>query len=111
VVAEVARNVVVMYAGLVLEQGAVADIFHRPRHPYTRGLLASLPRIDRTQAGAHARLTAIPGSVPSPLDLPAGCPFAPRCAYCEDACTTSVPALETCGEAHQSRCRRWRELA
>jgi oligopeptide/dipeptide ABC transporter ATP-binding protein len=111
VVAEVARNVVVMYAGRIVEQGGVVDIFHRPRHPYTVGLLKSLPRIDRSSAGSHARLTAIPGSVPSPSDLPPGCPFAPRCAFAEAACEEAVPALEQCGEAHFSRCRRWRDIA
>jgi oligopeptide/dipeptide ABC transporter ATP-binding protein len=110
VVAEVAQNVVVMYAGRVLEQGGVVDIFHRPRHPYTRGLLASLPRLDARQAGRRIRLAAIPGSVPSPYRLPPGCPFAPRCTYHVADCDVAVPELETCGENHRTRCLRWRDL-
>ncbi len=110
VVAEVAARVVVMYAGRVLEQGGVVDIFHRPMHPYTRGLLASLPRLSLAEAGGHARLTAIPGAVPSPFHLPPGCPFSPRCALAEPACLAAVPALENCGPDHETRCRRWRDL-
>jgi oligopeptide/dipeptide ABC transporter ATP-binding protein len=110
VVAEVARNVAVMYAGRIVEQGGVVDIFHRPRHPYTRGLLASLPKIDRATAGSHARLQAIPGSVPSPRDTPEGCAFAPRCMFAESACEAVVPELESCGDGHLTRCRRWTEL-
>ena len=108
VVAEVARRVVVMYAGLVLEQGDVAKIFHAPRHPYTRGLLASLPGADA--AGTRSRLAAIPGAVPSPFALPPGCPFAPRCSLAEPACEAAVPVLEACGAGQMTRCRRWREL-
>ena len=110
VVAQIARRVVVMYAGRVLEKGGVVDIFQRPSHPYTRGLLASLPRLGLAEAGTHARLLAIPGAVPGPASLPPGCPFAPRCAWAEAACTETVPALEPCGEGHLTRCRRWREL-
>jgi oligopeptide/dipeptide ABC transporter ATP-binding protein len=110
VVAEIAQNVVVMYAGRVLEQGSVVDIFHRSRHPYTRSLLASLPRIDARTAGQRHRLAAIPGTVPSPSHLPPGCPFAPRCAHRIDACDSSVPDLEPCADGHFTRCRRWRDL-
>ena len=110
VVAEVAHRVVVMYAGRVLEQGDVVAIFHRSRHPYTRGLLASLPRLGLAEAGTRARLSAIPGAVPSPGSLPPGCPFAPRCALAEPACIAAVPALELCGDSHLTRCRRWKEL-
>jgi len=111
VVAEIATSVVVMYAGKILEQGDVVEIFHRPRHPYTRSLLASLPRLDPNNVGKRHRLAAIPGSVPSPTDLPPGCPFAPRCAHRVDACDAAMPALEACGDAHQTRCLRWRDLA
>ncbi len=114
VVAEVARRVVVMYAGRVMEQGDVVAIFHRPRHPYTSGLLASLPRLGLAEAGTRGRLAAIPGAVPGPADLPPGCPFAPRCPLVEPECTVGVPVLEMCddgsGPAHLTRCRRWREL-
>jgi peptide/nickel transport system ATP-binding protein/oligopeptide transport system ATP-binding protein len=111
VVAEVAQNVAVMYAGKVLEQGDVVEIFHRPKHPYTRSLLASLPRLESRTAGQRHRLAAIPGSVPSPRDLPPGCPFAPRCAHREDACDAAMPELEECGPTHHTRCLRWRNLA
>ena len=111
VVAETAQSVAVMYAGRVLETGSVVDIFHRPRHPYTRSLLASLPRLDPSIAGRRARLAAIPGSVPDPRDLPPGCPFAPRCAHRIPACDAEVPALEPCGEGQSTRCLRWRDLA
>ncbi len=111
VVAEVARNVVVMYAGRVLEQGDVVEIFHRPRHPYTRSLLASLPRLHGRSAGKRERLAAIPGSMPSPRDLPPGCPFAPRCNDRIDACDAAVPALVDSGHGHLTRCLRWQELA
>ena len=110
VVAQVAGRVVVMYAGRVLEEGGVVDIFHRPSHPYTRGLLASLPRPGLTEAGARGRLQAIPGAVPGPGNLPPGCPFAPRCTAAEAACNASVPELEACGDGHLTRCRRWRDL-
>ncbi|MFT8244927.1 ABC transporter ATP-binding protein [Roseomonas sp. BN140053] len=110
VVAEVAQRVVVMYAGRVLEQGGVVEIFQRPKHPYTRGLLASLPRLEGRRAGRRERLAAIPGSVPSPFRLPPGCPFAPRCAHRVAECDAALPELEACGDEHLTRCLRWREL-
>jgi oligopeptide/dipeptide ABC transporter ATP-binding protein len=111
VVAEIASSVVVMYAGKVLEQANVVEIFHRPLHPYTRSLLASMPRLDVRTAGRRQRLTAIPGNVPSPHDLPPGCPFAPRCAHRIEACDADMPALQECGTAHFTRCLRWQDLA
>jgi oligopeptide/dipeptide ABC transporter ATP-binding protein len=108
VVAGMADRVAVMYAGRFVEQGDTVSIFHRPRHPYTASLLASLPRIGEV---ARRRLTAIPGNVPAPADLPPGCAFAPRCAHAEPACAARMPDLVPCGDAHLARCRRWRDLA
>ena len=90
VVAATAQRVNVMYAGRIVESGVVADIFARPRHPYTVGLLRSIARPDRDAAGT---LAAIPGQPPDPTALPPGCPFAPRCAWRLDRCTTEEPQL------------------
>jgi len=90
VVAEMADNVVIMYSGRVFEEGSVGDIFRKPAHPYTIGLLDSLPRVDRD----IDKLTLIQGSVPSPFDLPEGCHFAPRCRFVQEDCTHLVPPLE-----------------
>ena len=89
VVAEVADEVVVMYAGKVAEEGSVDSIFNRPHHPYTWGLLGSLPRLDADLE----RLAQIPGQPPSLLNPPAGCRFHPRCAYVMDVCKAKVPEL------------------
>src|SRR5215207_11558916 len=89
VVAEVADDVVVMYAGKVAEEGTVDEIFTRPYHPYTWGLLGSLPRIDADVE----RLVQIPGQPPSLLNPPRGCRFHPRCAYVMNVCATEVPPL------------------
>jgi peptide/nickel transport system ATP-binding protein len=89
VVAEIADDVVVMYAGKVAEEGSVDSIFNRPHHPYTWGLLGSLPRLDADLE----RLAQIPGQPPSLLNPPAGCRFHPRCAYVMDVCKTKVPKL------------------
>jgi oligopeptide/dipeptide ABC transporter ATP-binding protein len=108
VVAEVASRVAVMYAGRIVEEGRVEDVFRSPKHPYTLGLLASMPRPEN--AGKHVRLEAIPGSVPSPFAMPPGCSFAPRCRYAVAECSVAVPALMQAGEEHVSRCLRWRDL-
>ncbi len=110
VVAEIADRVMVMYAGLIVEEGAMVPVMTRPRMPYTRGLLHSVPRIDPETLGS-APLTAIPGTVPDPLHLPPGCAFAPRCAHAEPACAAAPPPLEPAGEGRLVRCRRWRALA
>jgi peptide/nickel transport system ATP-binding protein/oligopeptide transport system ATP-binding protein len=107
VIAEVADRVVVMYAGRVVEQGSVEEIFYDPRHPYTWGLLGSAPRLDKPRP---ERLPTIPGSPPSLLHPPLGCRFAPRCAWRFEACS-SEPDLKSDGpEAgdHLGRC--WLEL-
>jgi peptide/nickel transport system ATP-binding protein len=108
VVAEIAHEVVVMYAGRVVEQGPVEEIFARPSHPYTRALLASTPDVLRDVAadGTRRPLAAIPGSVPSITRLPPGCAFAPRCALAVDACRAIDPVLEPIGPHHVVRCSR-----
>ncbi len=102
VVAEVCDRVLVMYAGQVVESGSVREIFHSPRHPYTRGLLDSLPRID--QGGR--RLRPIAGTVPSPVNWPSGCRFADRCPHVWERCRAEPPDLFQLGddELRQSRC-------
>ncbi|GGF10005.1 ABC transporter ATP-binding protein [Aliidongia dinghuensis] len=104
VVAEIADRVAVMYAGRVVEEGDVHAVFARPRHPYTRALLASMPVM-----GSRDRLAAIPGQVPSAANLPEGCAFAPRCPLATDACRAAPPPLEDTGEGHRVRCIRWRD--
>ena len=103
VVAEVAQRVVVMYAGQVIEEAPVELLFERPWHPYTQGLIRSIPRID-ADASRGTRLASIPGTVPSLLAPPSGCRFAPRCAYARDACTQATPALREVGTGHRVAC-------
>jgi peptide/nickel transport system ATP-binding protein len=105
VVAEIADEVAVMYAGEVLEQSGVREIFASPRHPYTTGLLASIPdpRRDVAADGTRQRLTPIPGSVPSIYALPPGCPFEPRCPLAEARCKEPV-VLVPAGPRHLTRC-------
>ena len=100
VVAETADRVQVMYAGRIVETGAVRDIFARPRHPYTRALLASVPRLDTPRS---ARLPAIPGQPPEILNLPPGCPFEPRCPRAAADCSV-MPGWSEFGAAHRGRC-------
>jgi oligopeptide/dipeptide ABC transporter ATP-binding protein len=111
VVAEIADRVVVMYSGRVVEEGDVGPLFETPRHPYTRDLLACLPRraLDdaSAMAGARRRLHAIPGQVASPLELLPGCAFAPRCALVVSECTLAMPPLVALSDGQRSRCLRW----
>jgi oligopeptide/dipeptide ABC transporter ATP-binding protein len=104
VVAEVCDEVNVMYAGKIVEQGSVYDIFDSPGHPYTWGLLRSIPKIDERRKGQ--RLYNIEGMVPAPGDLPEGCRFAPRCRWAGPVCRERVPELIPVGEGHLVRC--WR---
>jgi oligopeptide/dipeptide ABC transporter ATP-binding protein len=106
VVAENAKRVVVMYAGRVVESGPAEDVFRRPRHPYTRGLLASVPEPGK----GRVRLTTIEGAVPDPRRHPSGCRFAPRCAMAIAACRESEPQMKKVTEEHETRCIRWEEL-
>ena len=112
VVAEIAHRVAVMYAGRIVEDGPVGEVFRNPRHPYTIGLLASMPRLGEAtrmkQAGQ--KLAAIPGVVPSLANMPAGCAFSPRCRFAIDACRAAVPRLATVTPVHGSRCIRWQEI-
>ena len=102
VVAEVCDEVAVMYAGEVVERADVDALFASPQHPYTVGLLGSIPRLD--QRTAH--LATIEGMVPSMTDLPTGCRFAVRCPFAESACTAAPPLLADVGGGHWSRCIR-----
>ena len=102
VVAETAQRVVVMYAGKVVEEAPVAELFGNPRHPYTRGLIRSIPRIDR--AGRKERLAAIAGVVPSLLEPPPGCRFAARCEFAMPVCTGATPPLRKVATDHEVAC-------
>jgi peptide/nickel transport system ATP-binding protein len=108
VVAETAQRVVVMYAGKVVEEAPVEEIFRAPRHPYTQGLIKSIPRIDDS---AGRRLDAIPGVVPSLLNPPEGCRFAARCAYAIDDCRAATPELREIEPGHKVRCIRAGDIA
>jgi peptide/nickel transport system ATP-binding protein len=103
VVAETAQRVVVMYAGKVIEEAPVDHLFADPRHPYTQGLIRSIPRID-TAATHKTRLEAIPGVVPSLLNPPPGCRFAARCRYAMAKCREAVPPLIDIGGGHKVAC-------
>jgi oligopeptide transport system ATP-binding protein len=100
VVAETCRNVLVMYAGNAVEYGTVRQIFSAPKHPYTMGLLESLPRVNDKE---QKRLVPIEGQPPNPLHLPPGCSFAPRCRYRMPICDQPVPRYDL-GEGHTARC-------
>jgi peptide/nickel transport system ATP-binding protein len=103
VVAEVAQKVVVMYAGQVIEEASAEDLFARPRHPYTQGLIRSIPRID-TAAVQKVRLEAIPGTVPKLIDPAPGCRFAGRCKHAMPACSTATPPLVEVTPGHKVAC-------
>jgi peptide/nickel transport system ATP-binding protein len=102
VVAETAQRVVVMYAGKVVEEAPVGELFAYPRHPYTQGLIRSIPRIDR--GGRKMRLEAIPGVVPNLADAPPGCRFAPRCRFAMTACIAAMPELREVAPGHKVAC-------
>ncbi len=105
VVAEMADRVVVMYAGSVVERASVKDLFGRPHHPYTRGLLGSVPKLFSSLEMAEAdRLREIPGTVPALREDMTGCPFAPRCSEATDICRRDEPTLESAGRAHEVAC-------
>ncbi|TBL73316.1 ABC transporter ATP-binding protein [Paenibacillus thalictri] len=100
VVSETCDRVAVMYAGKIVEMTTAKRLFEQPKHPYTVGLLQSLPRTDRDQE----QLNAIPGSVPSPYQMPFGCRFAPRCEHAKHICHTALPELTDLGDEDQVRC-------
>ncbi|RVB77925.1 MULTISPECIES: ABC transporter ATP-binding protein [unclassified Mesorhizobium] len=112
VVAEIADRVAVMYAGRIVESGPVSEVFTRPRHPYTAGLMRSVPRLGQatTLKAAGTPLPTIAGNVPSLALLPKGCSFAPRCALAVDACRAAVPPLFAATPTQKSRCLRWEDL-
>jgi peptide/nickel transport system ATP-binding protein len=114
VVAETAERVIVMYAGRKVEEAAVGELFARPLHPYTRGLMNSIPRLAlmRREAGpAVERLQEIPGMVPALSNLPQGCIFAPRCAFADDRCRAQYPAYEQKRPQHWAACWHSDKLA
>jgi peptide/nickel transport system ATP-binding protein len=100
VIAETCNQVAVMYCGRIVEMGSVADLFLRPQHPYTVGLLNSRPRIDQTISA----LRPIEGMVPSPLALPPGCAFSPRCSRMLPDCNRHVPPLSEQQAGHRLAC-------
>jgi peptide/nickel transport system ATP-binding protein len=113
VVAETAQRVIVMYAGRKVEEASVEELFARPQHPYTHGLMGSIPRLPSLSgevSNAVERLQEITGTVPALTDLPPGCVFAPRCAHAEDRCRTQYPAYEEKRPSHWAACWRSREL-
>jgi peptide/nickel transport system ATP-binding protein len=102
VVSDLCSRVCVMYAGRIIEEAPASDLFVRPAHPYTRGLLAALPDLD----GPRRRLAAIPGGVPEPWNLPPGCAFAPRCGEAIAACGAASPEPRSAGPGHLAACIR-----
>jgi peptide/nickel transport system ATP-binding protein len=106
IAAELADHVATMYAGRVVEVGTTADIFYRPRHPYTLGLIRAVP----TVMGVFEELASIPGSPPDLINLPSGCKFHPRCPFATDLCRQEEPELEAVGDEHFAACWHWTEV-
>ena len=106
VIAELCDRVAVMYAGSIVEEATVEQIFDESRHPYTRGLLAARARTEST-----GELESIPGQVPDLRFRPSGCPFHPRCGFAKDVCRIALPSSESVAPGHSVACHRWRELA
>ncbi|WP_027339343.1 ABC transporter ATP-binding protein [Halonatronum saccharophilum] len=106
VIAEVADKVAVMYGGRVVEQTDVKTLFKNPKHPYTAGLINSIPTLE----GDSGRLEPIEGNVPDPFSFPEGCKFANRCPFATDECMTKEPQLEKAEKGHDVRCHRWENL-
>ena len=104
VVAEIAQRIVVMYAGRVVEEGTTRDIFENPKHPYTRGLLKSVPKLGERSRKGRTRLVEISGIVPSLYELPQGCSFHPRCSHAMDICRETPPKFVDLGGIHKMRC-------
>ncbi|MCX7766698.1 MAG: ABC transporter ATP-binding protein [Candidatus Sumerlaeia bacterium] len=108
VIAELATEVIVMYAGMIVEQASSSELFTQPIHPYTRALLSSLPNIEHINQ--RDRLTTIEGTVPDPLAFPRGCRFHPRCAMKTDECLSEIPQLIEIAPRHLVRCIRWDKI-
>lgn len=104
IVAGMARRVNVMYAGRIVETGLTEEILTAPGHPYTRGLLAAVPRL----RSAGKRMNSIPGAVPNPAALPTGCKFHPRCPLADNICRQSEPDAKNISETHGVRCHYWK---
>ena len=100
IIAEVCDEVAVMYAGSIIEQGTLEDIFNHTKHPYTEGLFNSLPNIN----ARGTPLIPIPGLMPDPTNLPEGCAFAPRCKYATDKCRQAPPTLHHFSDTHKVLC-------
>jgi oligopeptide/dipeptide ABC transporter ATP-binding protein len=111
VVAQTAQRVIVMYAGRKVEEADVETLFAEPLHPYTRGLMASMPKLPQAGAEAQGRLTEISGTVPSLVRLPPGCAFAPRCPLAIDRCRSEMPPLRSFSGNRQAACWRASEIA
>ena len=107
VIAEMCDRVVVMYAGKVVEVATVRDLFKYPKHPYTKGLLTSIPRLDHKP---KVKLNTIEGMVPDIYSYPKGCRFENRCPYKDEKCVTEQPPVETVDISHQVSCFKWRNL-
>lgn len=105
IVAEVCDEVSIMYAGRIVEHGTLEDIFNQTSHPYTEGLFGSLPDIEKR----NEELKPIPGLMPDPTNLPEGCPFHPRCKYCQEICKTRVPATTKLSDTHLVSCLAFEE--
>lgn len=106
IAAELADRVATMYAGKVIELGSSDDIFYRPRHPYTLGLIRAVPKV----SGGFEELFSIPGSPPDLIDMPSGCKFHPRCPFASDKCKQQEPELETVGPDHTAACWHWEDV-
>ena len=106
VISEMSDRVMVMYGGRKCEEGEAMDVFMTPRHPYTQGLIASHPGTDVTSD----RLPLIPGSVPTLMDMPEGCPFHNRCPYATEQCKDAFPEAETSEEGHMTACFEWKKV-
>ena len=104
VVAQTASRIIVMYGGQIVEEGGIIDIFDRPFHPYTQGLLKSMPRLGDSRHGKVPHLNEIPGSVPSLIEAVGGCKFADRCPYVFDICKQQLPELFQIDEGQRARC-------
>ncbi len=105
IVAEVCDEVSIMYAGRIVEHGSLEDIFDHTAHPYTEGLFGSLPNIEKRSE----ELKPIPGLMPDPTNLPSGCPFHPRCKYCQDICTRRIPVKTNLSDTHSVCCLAYEE--
>lgn len=101
VIAETCKNLIVMYGGMIMEKGTVDEIFHSPQHPYTLGLMNSVPKLHKKE---RARLKPIPGSPPDLMNPPKGCPFSPRCPYAMEICREEMAPTYRLGPTHTSAC-------